>query len=63
MVSNKATEQKDIPILFPYDTSVLITSSKTAKLHNDFNIAFEHLNKRFAANLIPLNCKNLLINL
>jgi hypothetical protein len=41
-----------------------LTSLKTTKLHNDLNIAFQHLNKSFEANLIPLNhIEVILINL
>ena len=51
----KAIEYKAIPILFAYDTSVLITGPNNIHFQSDFNIDFGQLNKWFKANLLPLN--------
>jgi hypothetical protein len=51
----KAIEHKDTLIQFSDDTSILITSPNTTQLQNDFNFAFEQLNKWFDTNLLFLN--------
>jgi hypothetical protein len=51
----KAIEHKAIPLQFADGTRILITSPNTTQLQNDFNIAFEQLNKWFEVNLLSLN--------
>ena len=51
----KAVEHKAIPILFAYDTSILITGPNNIQFQSDINIVFGQLSKWFKANLLFLN--------
>ena len=51
----KAIEHKAVPILFPDDIIILITSPNNVQFQSDLNVVFGQLNKLFKANLLSFN--------
>jgi hypothetical protein len=51
----RVVEHKALPILFPDDTSILLTSTKNTQMQSYFNIVFEQLNYWFKSNSLLLN--------
>jgi len=46
----RTVERKALPILFAYDTSILLTSPNNIQMQSDLNFIFAQLNKWFKSN-------------